>query len=330
MNFLDLEISPLGLGCWPIGGEMYNADGQSVGYPGANDHDSMKAIHAALDNGITLFDTAAAYGAGHSERLLAKALKNRSEAIIVTKIGIAINEATKTLTSDDTSPESVMPAIDGCLKRLNRETIDLLLLHPNEVLIDEASLVFDEMEKARQLGKIKAFGWSTDHIANVSAIAERTGFQAVEFAMNVFMNAPNMQTLVQENNLQALIRSPLAMGLLSGKYNSDSRIAANDVRASNPGWARYYVDGKPNSEYINRLQAVRELLQTNGRTLVQGSLAWLWAQSPNNIPIPGARNVEQVLGLANALEKGPLPTAIAHEITTLIGVDLDSRGDASR
>ena len=224
MKFLEHDISPLGLGCWPIGGEMYNADGQSVGYTRTNDNDSINAIHAALDNGITLFDTAAAYGAGHAERLLAKGLRNRPDAIVVTKIGFAIDETTKTLTGEETSPESVMPAIDRCLKRLDRDSIDVLLLHPNEVALERAGAVFDEMETARQLGKIKSFGWSTDYIANVSAMAERTGFRAVEFAMNVFMNAPNMQSLVQDKALLALIRSPLAMGLLSGKYNSETRM----------------------------------------------------------------------------------------------------------
>ncbi len=330
MKFLDSEISPMGLGCWPIGGEMYTVNGESVGYTRSNDNDSIKAIHAALANGITLFDTAAAYGAGHSERLLAKALKARPDAIIVTKIGIAIDEATKTLTGEETTPESVMPAIDRCLKRLCRDSIDLLLLHPNEVSIEQAGHIFDELEKAQKLGKTKSFGWSTDHVANVTAMVDRTGFQAVEFAMNVFMNAPNMQALVQEHDLQALIRSPLAMGLLSGKYNSESRMSADDIRATNQGWARYYIDGRPNAEYINRLKAVRELLETGGRTVVQGALAWIWTQSPNNIPIPGARNAEQVEGLAAALDKGPLSASTAEEITALIGVDFESRGDASR
>ena len=161
MKFLDSEISPMGLGCWPIGGEMYTVNGESVGYTRSNDNDSIKAIHAALANGITLFDTAAAYGAGHSERLLAKALKARPDAIIVTKIGIAIDEATKTLTGEETTPESVMPAIDRCLKRLCRDSIDLLLLHPNEVSIEQAGHIFDELEKAQKLGKGlgKTTGW---------------------------------------------------------------------------------------------------------------------------------------------------------------------------
>ena len=91
MNFLGTDIAPLGMGCWPIGGALYAGE-QPLGYVGADDKASIRTIHAALDGGITLFDTAAAYGTGHSERLLAHALKDRSEALIVTKIGIGIDE----------------------------------------------------------------------------------------------------------------------------------------------------------------------------------------------------------------------------------------------
>jgi len=330
MKFLDNDITPIGLGCWPIGGKMFAADGQSLGYTNADDNESINAIHAALANGITLFDTAAAYGAGHSERLLAKGLKNHPEAQVVTKIGIAIDESSKTLTGEDSEPSSVMPAIDRCLTRLNRDSIDLLLLHQNALPVEQAGKLFDEIESARQSGKVKAFGWSTDYTASAEAMADRDGFVAVEHAMHVLMDAPRMQDVVCQKNLYALLRSPLAMGLLSGKYTVDSTIPANDIRATNQGWAQYYIDGKPNPDYIDRFDSVRELLQSGGRTTVQGALAWLWAKSPNNIPIPGARTVEQVEGLAAAHALGPLPTDTMHDIAALIGTGFESDGASAR
>ena len=309
---------------------MFAADGQSLGYSNSDDAESIKAIHAALANGISLFDTAAAYGAGHSERLLAKGLKNHPDAQVVTKIGISIDEGTKTLTGEDMDPASVMPAIDRCLERLGRESIDLLLLHQNATSVEQAATLFDEMEKARNSGKVKSFGWSTDYVASAEALADRAGFVAVEHAMHVLMDAPRMQSVLQKNNLYALIRSPLAMGLLSGKYTIDSVIPASDIRASNQGWAQYYVDGKPNPRYVERFNAVRELLQTGGRTAAQGVLAWLWAKSPNNIPVPGARTVEQVEGLAAALTLGPLPAEILDEIAKLVGSEFESEGESPR
>jgi aryl-alcohol dehydrogenase-like predicted oxidoreductase len=147
MQFLDQEIAPLGMGCWPIGGPMFSGD-QPLGYTNTDNDESIRTIHAALAGGITLFDAAAAYGAGHAERLLARALKDRPDALIVTKIGIGINEKTKQLTGDEPEPASVLPAIDRGLSRLERDRIDLLLLHPNSLPLSEADLIFDEMEKA--------------------------------------------------------------------------------------------------------------------------------------------------------------------------------------
>jgi len=246
-------------------------------------------------------------------------LENHPDALVVTKIGIAIDESSKTLIGPDEKASAVLPAIDDCLKRLNRDNIDLLLLHQNGLAIEEANAFFDEMETAQEMGKIRSFGWSTDFAESAKAMSDRSGFVAVEHAMHVLMDAPNMQSVLDKSHLHALIRSPLAMGLLSGKYAISSELPPKDIRARNQGWAQYYIDGKPNPEYVNRFNAVRELLQTDGRTPVQGALGWLWAKSATNIPIPGARNVAQVEGLAAAIEFGALPNAVMDEIESLVG-----------
>ena len=120
------------------------------------------------------------------------------------------------------------------------------------------------------------------------------------------------------------------MGLLSGKNTNDSTLSSNDVRATNQGWAQYYIDGKPNPTYIELFNAVRELLQTGGRTSAQGALSWLWAKSSRNIPIPGARTVKQVEELAAALTFGALPTDTMEEIAKLIGREFESDGASDR
>ena len=116
MKFLETDINPLGMGCWPIGGAMYSGD-QPLGYTKIDDDESIRTIHAALASGITLFDTAPAYGAGHAERLLARALKGRPDALIATKIGTGIDEKSKQLTEDEAEPASVLPAIDQKIGR---------------------------------------------------------------------------------------------------------------------------------------------------------------------------------------------------------------------
>ena len=317
MKFLDQEINPIGMGCWPIGGAMYAGD-TSLGYTKSDDDESLRTIHAALAHGITLFDTAAAYGAGHAERLLGEALADRPEAQIITKIGVAVDEATRQLTFGDTSPERVIPAIDDCRRRLRRETIDVVLLHVNTLPIDEARPIFDRMEAAREAGAIRAYGWSTDFSDRAAAFADRDGFKAIEHAMNVFVAPPRIQRTAREHGLTALIRSPLAMGLLSGKYDRTAKMDADDIRATDRMLAGYYKDGRPNPEFLDRLDAIRALLTPGGRALVQGALGWCLATGDNVVPVPGARTVAQIEGIAGTLAHGPLPQDVMEEIEKLI------------
>ena len=329
MQFLDQQIAPLGMGCWPIGGPMF-AGTQSLGYANADDTESIRTIHAALAAGISLFDTAAAYGAGHAERLLARALSNRPDALIVTKIGIGIDENTKQLTFDPPDPRGVQAAIDACLSRLGRDRIDLLLLHQNELPVADADPIFDEMERARQAGKIRAYGWSTDFSDSAAATAGREGFVAVEHAMNVFFDAPRIQRVAKQQGLTALIRSPLAMGVLTGKYGPDAVMPAADIRAANQPWMEYFKGARANPDYLRTLDAVRDLLTAGGRSLVQGAIGWLWAKGAANIPIPGARTVEQIEGIAEALSFGPLPADAMAQIEAQIDREPDDTPDRAR
>lgn len=316
-RIFDGNVNPLGMGCWPIGGAMFSGD-QSLGYSKAEDHESLRTIQAALDAGITIFDTAAAYGAGHSERLLGTALKNKPDARIITKFGIGIDETSKQLSFDPPKPEDVQSAIDASLRRLDRDHIDLLLLHQNDMSVDVASALFDAVEKAVSDGKVGAYGWSTDFSSSAEAMTHRSSFVAVEHAMNLFFDAPKVQSVVAKHGLTALIRSPLAMGLLSGKYGATDALPKNDIRAARADWMEYYKDGKANPEYLKTLDAVREILTLNGRSVVQGALSWIWAKDSANIPIPGARTVEQMQGITGALDHGPLPVSAMEEIENLI------------
>ena len=317
MKLLDTEIAPLGMGCWPIGGPMFSG-AEPLGYTNADDGESIRAIHAALSAGIALFDTAAVYGAGHAERLLARALKGRPEALVATKIGIAIDEEKRQLLGEETDPRAVLPAIDRCLARLERDRIDVLFLHLNDLSVPQAEPLFEAMERAWGMGKVRAYGWSTDLSASVRAVADRPGFMAVQHAMNIFIDAPGMQATVQEKGLHAFIRSPLGMGLLTGKYDAASVMPAGDIRATANTVTGYFRNARPNPLFLAQLDAVRDLLTSGGRTPAQGALSWLWAKSDRNVPIPGARTVAQIENLAGALAFGPLPADIMDEIERML------------
>jgi aryl-alcohol dehydrogenase-like predicted oxidoreductase len=140
--------------------------------------------------------------------------------------------------------------------------------------------------------------------------------------MNIFSDAPEMIALCERLNLASINRGPLAMGLLSGKYGEDSKLAANDVRGENaPAWMQYFKNGRPNPVFLEKLAAIRDVLTGDGRTLVQGALGWLWARSSQTLPIPGFRNTAQVEENAAAMTFGPLNATQMAEIDSLLNRD---------
>lgn len=307
----------LGMGCWAIGGPFYAGD-EPLGYAGADDAQSLAAIEASYEAGVRLFDTAAIYGVGHSEWLLAKALAGRNDVVISTKFGVGFDEASKQVSGLLTDASSVMGQLDASRKRLGRDVIDLIFLHVNTLSPDEAAPLFDALDEAREKGVLRSYGWSTDFPASAEAMADRLGFVAVQHAMNVFFDAPSIMDVVHKHELASFNRSPLAMGLLTGKFTEGQAVPADDVRRNSYGWMDYFKDGKVAPGFARKVDAVRELLTTDGRSLAQGALGWLWAKSPSTVPIPGARTPEQATHNAQALSFGPLSEDVMAQIETVI------------
>ena len=317
-DFVHIPTRPtLGLGCWAIGGPFF-MDGRAVGWGEVDDATSMAAIATALDHGICHFDTAQAYGCGHSEAVLGQALKSHPDVAIATKIGLGIDTKTKELQGQISDPETIRHSIDASRKRLARDRIDLVLHHVNEWPAEKVKPAFDMLATLYQDGSIGAYGWSTDVPQSVAAYVDYPGFTAVEHAMNVLKPAPHMVPMVEKLNLLSLIRSPLAMGVLGGRYDATTRFSNDEIRGSNPGWQDYFKDGKITAAYLAQLNATREILTSDGRSLAQGAIAWLWARTANAMPIPGFRTPDQVNDLCGALEHGPLTSAQMDEIETIL------------
>ena len=313
-------IPALGLGCWAIGG-IWHAGDTPLGWGQVDDAESVRAIHRAVDLGICFFDTAQTYGTGHSEHILGQALVSHQDVLIGTKVGYAIDPARKQLVGPEVSSAAITASIDASLRRLQREKIDIVHLHLNAPLISEATEVFDTLDRLRNAGKVGAFGWSTDYPNHAAEFAHREGFVSVQHAMNVFFRADALLPEIEQHGLLSINRSPLAMGLLGGRYTTDSQstpISADDVRSRSENWMEYFKNGRITPAFAQQLDAVRSLLQTDDRSLAQGALAWLWARSPNTLPIPGFRNVAQVNDLAGALHKGPLPQDVMQGIERVI------------
>jgi aryl-alcohol dehydrogenase-like predicted oxidoreductase len=310
-------IPALGLGCWAIGGPFY-AGTRPLGWGEVDDRESLAAIARGVELGIRFFDTACSYGGGHSEEVLGLALSKHPDVLIATKFGNTFDAEKKQATGPDATPAGIERSVEGSLRRLRRERIDLLQLHLNSLPIAEAGIVFDTLDRLRHAGKIDAYGWSTDFPDRAEAFAGREGFVSVQHAMNVFVPASQVLAVIERHNLLSINRGPLAMGLLTGKFAAGSAISPNDVRSNTLPWLAYFKEGKVVPDFARRLDAVRDLLTTGGRTLSQGALGWLWARSSKTLPIPGFRTVKQVEENAGALRKGPLPQEVMAEIERVI------------
>lgn len=315
-----IEVSALGLGCWAIGGPFWEGS-EPHGWGEVDDAESIRAIHAALEMGVTFFDTANVYGAGHSERVLAQALAGRrGQVVIATKFNALFDESTRLVTGSDSSPEGIRKACEESLRRLQTDYIDLYQFHDNGFPPEKAGPVRDTLEELVSQGRIRAYGWSTDFPASAEFFAAGGHCTAIQAQLNVLDDNPAIVAVCQKHDLGLINRGPLAMGLLTGKYRAGVRPSIDDVRGErSPEWMKYFRDGEPNAEYLKMLDAVREILVSGGRTLAQGALAWLWARSDKTLPIPGFRTVKQVQENAAAMEFGPLTQAQFDEIEKILG-----------
>jgi aryl-alcohol dehydrogenase-like predicted oxidoreductase len=314
-----IEVSALGMGCWAIGGPFWEK-GTPLGWGVVDDSESIAAIHRALDMGINFFDTANVYGAGHSERVLGRALqKTRKEVVIATKFNALFDEGSREVTGSSAKPDDIRSACEDSLRRLGKDTIDLYQFHDNGYPAEKALPVRETLELLVSEGKIRAYGWSTDFPDRAEVFANGQNCSAIQLELNVLDDNPELIDVCEKYNLAAINRGPLAMGLLTGKYSSGTRPASDDVRGEkSPDWMKYFVNGKPNPEGLTKLEALREILTSEGRTLAQGALAWLWGRSEKNIPIPGFRTVAQVEENAGALAFGPLNGDQMREIELLL------------
>lgn len=303
-----IQVSALGFGCWAIGGVWQDDTGQPLGWGKVDDEESVRAVHRALDLGVTFFDTADVYGTGHSERVLGRALGSRRDDVVVaTKWGNLFDPDTRTLTGTDDSPEHLRRALTASLRRLGTDHVDLYQLHLAVADPGRAAVLRDACEELVAEGLIRAYAWSTDDPARAAVFAEGPHCAAVQHALNVLDDAPEMLLLCEKVGLASVNRSPLAMGLLTGKHRGGRLLEAGDIRSRPPAWLQGFGDGSgADPEWLARVDALRDILTSGGRTLAQGALGWLWARSPRTVPIPGFRSVAQAEENAGALAKGPL------------------------
>ncbi len=319
-----LEVSGLGFGCWAIGGE-WTFNGGPGGWGKVDDDESIRALRRGLELGVTFYDTAANYGAGHSEIILGRAFAgHRDEVVLATKFGYAVDEPGRSVSTYPGGPDADVASrlrddLQASLRRLGTDVIDVFQLHVGDLSVERALAARAVLDDLVDEGLIRTYGWSTDDVPAARAFAAGAPHCGViQNGLSVLgYEDPAMVELCESENLGSINRGPLGMGLLTGKFDAGTRFGPTDQRGR-AAWHPGFADGRPTADWLAKLAAVREVLTGGGRTLAQGALAWIWARSPQTVPIPGVRTVAQVEENAGALHHGPLTTAEMTEIERIL------------
>jgi aryl-alcohol dehydrogenase-like predicted oxidoreductase len=312
-----VKVSPLGLGTARIAGLGWRDDVVPQD-PSQAKQNAVRQIQAAVDLGVTFFDTADNYGQGLSERILGEALRDRRDDIVVaTKFG------------EDPMPEqedpwsldagSVERACEASLRRLGVECIDLYLLHRRDYPLDRAPALMEVLEDLVRAGKIRYYGWSTDDVERARLFARGEHCIAIEHRLNIFNDHAAMLDLCREQDLASLNRVPLLMGVLTGRWSPETKLEQDDPRAQ-------WFEQEGFLKLLACVQQIEPYLTSGGRSCVQGALGWIWARSPLTIPLPGFRNMEQMQVLVQAQQFGPLPL----DVMQAIAEQVKSAGIAGR
>ncbi|RPI77676.1 MAG: aldo/keto reductase, partial [Chloroflexi bacterium] len=266
-----IEVSAVGMGCWAIGGPLTWAQPGSEPYPAGwgkvDDEESIRAIHAALDGGVNFFDTAANYGAGHSEKVLGRALKGRREsAVIATKFGHIVNEETRTVYGDpDLILKNVRTDVENSMRRLQTDYIDVYQLHHGEYEPERALELRTVLEHLVEEGKIRWYGWSTDLVDRARVFADGEHCTSIQFRLNAIYDDPEMRDLCANFNLAGINKDPLNKGILTGKFSRKSMFSEDDIRS------RVSFEDEQIVRRLELVEALRDVLTSGGRSMAQGA-----------------------------------------------------------
>lgn len=280
----NLEVSAIGLGCM----------GMSFSYGPAKDKQAMiSLLHAAVDRGITFFDTAEVYGPFTNEELVGEALAPyKGKVIIATKFGFDVNagDIRPGTAGVNSQPEHIKKAVEGSLKRLRVETIDLLYQHrvdPNVPIEDVAGTV----KELIQAGKVKHFGLSEAGVQTIRRAHAVQPLTALQNEYSLWTRTPEKEVIptLEELGIGLVAYSPLGRGFLTGAIKENTTFDSTDFRSTLPRFAPEAL--KPNQALIDLLATIAARKKA---TPAQIALAWVMAQKPWIVPIPGTTKLNRL------------------------------------
>jgi aryl-alcohol dehydrogenase-like predicted oxidoreductase len=289
-------VSEIGFGAWAIGGSWGETD----------DARSLEALHAAVDAGVTFFDTADVYGDGRSERLIARLLRERDEPLVVaTKFG-----RRAPLVLESYSERNLRAWLERSRENLGVDVVDLVQLHcpPWEAYYTPA--VFEACDRLVEDGLVRAYGVSVEKVEEALKAIEYPGVATVQIIFNVFRQRPAELFFDQarRRDVGVIVRVPLASGLLAGTFDRDTAFSPDDHRAFNRHGEQFDVgETFAGVDYELGLDVVDELraLVPEGATLAQLALRWILTFDAVSTVIPGAKTPEQARANAAASDLPP-------------------------
>lgn len=297
------EVSAIGLGCM----------GMSYGYgPAADKQEMIALIRSAHEQGVTFFDTAEAYGPYANEELVGEALAPiRDRVVVATKFGIQMHNGEQTL---DSRPEQIRRSVEGSLRRLRTDVIDLYYQHrvdPAVPIEEVAGTIADLMRE----GKIRYWGLSEAGIQTIRRAHAALPLTAVQSEYSMFWRQPEQELLptLEEPGIGLVPFSPLGKGFLTGRFDGESRFAADDFRSIVPRFSPENLSAnQPLADYI------RGVAEAKNATPAQIALAWLMARKPWIASIPGTRSPRHLADNLGAAE-----IALTTEEADAISAELD-------
>ncbi len=286
----DLIVSRLCMGGCPMGG---------YGWGNVQEKDLIDAVHTALDNGITIFDTADTYGLGQSEITLGKALENkRKDIIIADKFGVRIVQGK---TFYDNTPEYIQKALDASLSRLGTDYIDLYQVHYRDGITPLTSVI-ETLEKIKKAGKIRYYGLSNIYESDYDEIQPFIG-QIVsvqdEFSLACRKNEKNIKILSKDFHITPFTWGSLGQGVLTGKYNKFVQFNAND-RRSRDTYINFH--GSKLLKNLKIVDKMKDIAAEHHKTVSAIAIRFILDWLEDSVVLVGAKNPNQILGNIEGLD----------------------------
>ncbi len=299
-----IEVTKIGVGLWAIGGGEWGE---------VKDRESLNMIDAALEMGINFFDTADVYGDGHSEELLGQSMQGRRDQFIVaTKIGWQGFDGENQVSQYDTV-DKLIEGVESNLKRLQTDYVDLIQCHIDfqEPNMDVFVAGF---QKLKEQGKVRAYGLSTSDFDYLRAFNTDGEADTLQIDYSILNRTPEKKIFpyTMENNMGVLVRGPLAMGILTGKFSKDIQFKEGDFRK------RWIEDEYEYKIFLNDLEKVEKLRAlAKGRSLAQLAIQFVLQHPAVTVAIPGAKRISQ---LSENMKAALLPPLTAEELQLIDAV----------